>query len=78
MQRAVKNKNVTKTADIQKSLPAKLLYYYTHTNDLLGSLADKVWNGPEGGQDPFDALAVAFHVVFQTCGEEQLYYRGSV
>ena len=41
---------------------------HTHMIDSLRALALEVWYRPEGGQDPRYALAVAFHVVFQTCG----------
>lgn len=41
------------------------LCYDTHLNDVLGSLADKIWDGPEGGQDSLYSLGVAAHVVFQ-------------
>lgn len=41
--------------------------YHTHVDDFLGSLADEIWDGPKGGQDPLYALAVALQVVLQTC-----------
>lgn len=37
---------------------------YTHLNDVLGSVADEIWDGPKGVEDSLDAIRVPTHVVF--------------
>ncbi|TNN60907.1 hypothetical protein EYF80_028902 [Liparis tanakae] len=52
---------------------ATRLIWISYLHYALGRFAaGEVWNGPEGAEDPPDAVSIALHVVLQPCGGRTL------